>query len=103
LFNCFWKTNWDEKKVYIINLVTQEDTKRKTTGKYEVESRRSSSYQYHLRDINEKKIRVCKKMFLATLDLNEWMVHNWVKKSNGLSLKVYKKMSKIKFLKLMNK
>jgi len=96
LFNCFWATTWDEKKTYIINLVTQEDTKRKTTGKYEVKSRRSSSYQYHLRDMNEKKIRVCKKMFLATLDLNEWMVHNWVKKSNGLSPKVYKKNVKNK-------
>lgn len=28
-------------------------------------------------------------MFLATLDSNEWIVHNWVKKSNGLSPKVY--------------
>ncbi|XP_047127807.2 uncharacterized protein LOC105845501 [Hydra vulgaris] len=96
LFNCFWATTSDEKKTYIINLVTQEDTKRKTTGKYEVKSRRSSSYQYHLRDINETKIRVCKKMFLATLDLNEWMVHNWVKKSNNLSPKVYKKNVKNK-------
>lgn len=26
-------------------------------------------------------------MFLATLYLNEWMVYNWVKKSNGLSPK----------------
>ncbi|XP_047143996.1 uncharacterized protein LOC105844486 isoform X2 [Hydra vulgaris] len=96
LFNCFWVTTWDEKKTYIINLVTQEDTKRKTTGKYEVKSRRSSSYQYHLRDINETKIRVCKKMFLATLDLNEWMVHNWLKKSYNLSPKVYKKNVKNK-------
>jgi len=73
------------------NKLTEEDRLNLFTGKYEVKNRRSSSYQYHLRDINEKKIRVCKKMFLATLDLNEWMVHNWVKKSNGLSPKVYKK------------
>jgi len=91
LFNCIWATTRDEKKAYIINLVIQEDTKRKTTGKDEVKSRRSSSYQYHLRYINEMKIHVCKNMFLATLGLNEWMVHNWVEKSNGLSPKVYKK------------
>lgn len=26
-------------------------------------------------------------MFLATLNLNEWMVHNWLKVSKGSSLK----------------
>lgn len=34
-----------------------------------------------------KKYIFVKKMFLITLNLNEWMVHNWLKVSKGSSLK----------------
>jgi len=80
LFECFWNTTWEEKKSYIINLVEQGDTKRKSKGE-DADSRRSVSYKYHLRDENNKKRQVCKKMFLVTLDLSDWMVHNWLKLS----------------------
>jgi len=95
LFECFWSTTWEVKKSYIINLVEKVDTKRKTKGE-EADSRRSVSYKYHLRDENNKKQHVCKKMFLATLDLSDWMVHNWLKLSEELSPKNNKANNKNK-------
>uniref|UniRef100_A0A1B6FH71 Uncharacterized protein n=1 Tax=Cuerna arida TaxID=1464854 RepID=A0A1B6FH71_9HEMI len=44
-------------------------------------SRRSGTVQYYLKH-NEDQKRVCKKMFLHTLGLNEWMVLNWINKNN---------------------
>lgn len=76
LFECFWSTTWEvKKKSYIINLVEQGNIKRKSKGE-DADSRRSVSYKYHLRDGNNKKLHVCKNMFLVTLDLTDWMVHN---------------------------
>lgn len=74
------------KKSYIINLVEQGDTKRKSKGE-DAGSRRSVSYKCHLSNGNNKKLCVCKNMFLSTLDLSDWMVHNWLKSSKELSPK----------------
>jgi len=84
LFEYFWSTTWEVKKLYTINLVEKVDTKRKTKGE-DADSRRSVSFKYHLRDVSNKKLHVCEKMFLATLDLSDWMVQNWLKSSEELS------------------
>lgn len=47
-----------------------------------VRSRRSNSYIYNLKYKDLSALHVCKKMFLGTLGINEFMLHNWVNESN---------------------
>uniref|UniRef100_A0A6P7G4L6 Uncharacterized protein LOC114335877 n=1 Tax=Diabrotica virgifera virgifera TaxID=50390 RepID=A0A6P7G4L6_DIAVI len=74
-FNKFWTWTWAEKKMYIKTLVVFEAPKRKRDRKNEDVSRRSKTVKYYLK-IGEDKRRVCKKMFLSTLDLKDWFVMN---------------------------
>ncbi|CAG9773276.1 unnamed protein product [Ceutorhynchus assimilis] len=80
IFKNFWgKLNsWEQKRVYVLNLVYRKETERKRTTNES--SRRSSSLFYKL-NIESKYVPVCKKMFLNTLGLKEWTVQNWVKNS----------------------
>jgi len=64
-------------------------------------SRRDYSYIYHLKK-EDISIPVCKKIFLNTLCLNEWMVRNWINSSiNGLSQST-KKIKKNNFQNNLN-
>nr|CAI5850826.1 unnamed protein product [Callosobruchus analis] len=73
IFKKFWEDmSWDQKKIYVSNLVQKKDIERK----FLENSRRSSTYNYFLKIGHENK-QVCKSMFLSTLGLNEWMVANW--------------------------
>nr|CAH7760572.1 unnamed protein product [Callosobruchus chinensis] len=73
IFKKFWEDmSWDQKKIYVSNLVQKKDIERK----FVENSRRSSTYNYFLKIGHENK-QVCKSMFLSTLGLNEWMVANW--------------------------
>ncbi|XP_060843700.1 uncharacterized protein LOC132927277 [Rhopalosiphum padi] len=84
LFNHFWNncTSWAEKKTFCVNMITKTETKRIMTENEK--SRRDYSYTYHLKK-EDISLPVCKKMFLNTLCLNEWMVRNWINSSiNGL-------------------
>nr|CAI5849638.1 unnamed protein product [Callosobruchus analis] len=60
--------SWDQKKIYVSNLVQKKDIERK----FVKNSRRSSTYNYFLKIGHENK-QVCKSMFLSTLGLNEWI------------------------------
>lgn len=77
IFKTFWEnlTSWEQKKVYVSNLVDRKQTERKRTANET--SRRSGSLFYRL-NVGCKHVPVCKKMFLNTLDLKEWTVQNWV-------------------------
>lgn len=79
IFKSFWseKTLWDQRKVYINLLVKKESTKRQRNRKNEAISRRSFTWTYFLKKRNEENLRVCKKMFLNTLGLNERTVIDW--------------------------
>lgn len=79
IFQKFWACNWDEKRTYISNLVTKKEVNR--TRVIEETSRRQNTYNYYLKYQNCDSLQVCKKMFIATLGLNEWMIHNWIKES----------------------
>ncbi|XP_039296260.1 uncharacterized protein LOC120354091 [Nilaparvata lugens] len=82
IFEHFWRDlNWKEKEVFVSSLVDQLPAKR-TSVEPGASSRRSNSYIYYLKIQDEKKI-VCKKMFLNTLGINEWMAHNWIKRTKG--------------------
>lgn len=80
IFEHFWKCTWDEKRLYVINMVRKVVKKRETAGTDE--SRRNFTLEYHLKYANNDSKQVCKTMFLGTLGLNEWMVKNWVDKSD---------------------
>lgn len=79
IFANFWRMSWDEKRVYVINLVTCRAKNRETV--LNESCRRGNSHEYYL---YRKSIRlqICKNMFLGTLGLREWMVQNWIKKSD---------------------
>lgn len=88
IFSNFWKMSWDMKKVFVSSLVKTVPTRRPQ----EADSRRLQTLEYFLKR-NGDNIRVCKKMFLSTLDLNEWMVKNWVVAADNSKLKDSKDIS----------
>lgn len=74
IFKQFWNYTWKEKKVFIKSHVWVHQTDRKR-GEKEVSRRRFSNKFYLGRD----RLRVCKKMFLNTLGVNEWVIKKWIK------------------------
>ena len=84
IFKNFWSNmSWDERKVFVANNVEQVTKKRKRTDAET--SRRSMSYTYYLK-LDDCRSRVCKEMFLATLNLGEWSVKSWLQNSSeGMS------------------
>jgi len=78
IFDHFLNASREEKETFVLGTVLVTEVKRKTT---EENTRRSKTYNYHLRYKDSLPVQVCKKMFLNTLCLKEWMVLNWVKKS----------------------
>ncbi|XP_071147129.1 uncharacterized protein [Mytilus edulis] len=81
IFNGFWQLIWEEKKVFVCNLVWKHDVKQRTTVGA---SRRKCSYSYFLTK-NGSKFPVCKSMFLSTLGIGEKMMYEWILNSkNGI-------------------
>ena len=78
IFDEFWKEmTWDQKKTCVKSWVLVHPVKRRRETT--VSERRSHSLVYHLRSPGrDKLIKVCKIMFLNTLNLGEWTVRGWV-------------------------
>lgn len=76
----FQNSSWEVKKIYVLSLVITIEPKRHTTG-CKIYSRRSNTFKYQLRYKDSAPKCVCKKMFLGTLGLKEFMVRNWVQQS----------------------
>ncbi|VEN44965.1 unnamed protein product, partial [Callosobruchus maculatus] len=99
VFKIFWEQlSWDQKKIYISSLVEKVETKRPRVES----SRKSNTYKYFLKIENTKK-QVCKKMFLGTLGIREWMVHNWCTKGVAGMHASREKQKSNKQLELANK
>lgn len=82
--NILGKMDWWEKRAYITGIMEYTTTKRSSKG--DGPSRRAGTYWYYLRNKNNEKKRVCKRMFLNIFGLNEDMVHGWFKKTeHGLN------------------
>ncbi|XP_031338517.1 uncharacterized protein LOC116167318 [Photinus pyralis] len=80
LFDSFWKTlTWDMKRTYLSSLVDYVPSKRMKEN-----SRRKGTLIYYLKK-GTQKLRVCKKMFLSTLNVNEWIVREYSKKLHGIT------------------
>lgn len=78
IFSAFWKKmDWAQRKVYASALIDHKDIAQKTVAG---NSRRSSSFEYHLKTAAGERKRVCKKMYLNTLALVDMTVNDWVKK-----------------------
>uniref|UniRef100_A0A6P7H3W8 Uncharacterized protein LOC114344053 n=1 Tax=Diabrotica virgifera virgifera TaxID=50390 RepID=A0A6P7H3W8_DIAVI len=75
IFTTYWNMSRPEKKCFIKALVLKKEVKQRRTDN--PNSRRGSSFQYHLKDVGTT-FHVCKKIFLHTLDVGEWTVHAWV-------------------------
>jgi len=69
--------NWQEKKLYVISLIDKKCVNRRTVNNLERESRRNSTFTYHLK-VDGQRMPVCKEIFLSTLGLNQRMVYNWI-------------------------
>ena len=79
----FWKLSWPEKKT-TVRLLTRCTLPKDKKNCKSACSRRKNSNFYHLKKKGFGLVRVCKKMFLNTLGLNEWMVLDWTKKNRNL-------------------
>lgn len=79
IFDKFWSLTWDMKKTYVSALVDVKNTKRPTTNN---NSKRTLTFEYHLKK-GKQLLQVCKKTFLNTLGLREFMVCNWCLKAES--------------------
>lgn len=76
IFNRFWSLTWGEKKTLVNEWVTTIPIVRPRNRNTEGTTKRTNTYVYHLK-INDQSVKVCRKMFLNTLDLGRWTVQNW--------------------------
>lgn len=83
IFKKFWEMDWEQKRVYIINMVLYGEKARSYTTSSK--SRRMKTLQYFLK-IPSGRYQVCKTTFLNTLGLKEKMVMHWVNKGQIFGL-----------------
>lgn len=82
IFNEIWKMDWQQRKMYVSEMVRVMQKKRCTKKDGGI-SRRSKTYLYHLR-CRQEYIKVCKKFFISTTGLGEWSIASWA--SNSVEL-----------------
>jgi len=80
IFADFWKMTWEQRKVYVSSQIEACPTKRQTTGG---QSRKNRTYKYRLQ-LDNKQVPVCQTMFLSTLNIGAWSVHEWAKSDTGM-------------------
>ncbi|XP_070183840.1 uncharacterized protein [Littorina saxatilis] len=81
IFHSFWKLGClTQQRQYLCKTVKKREKKSTHTKS---SSRRGSTYEYHLH-IHGKIVKVCKKMFLDTLDISDTVVATSLKNINSL-------------------
>ena len=75
IFADFWKMTWEQWKIYVSSQIEACPTKRQTTGG---QSRKNRTYKYKLQ-VDNNQVPVCQTMFLSTLNIGAWSVHEWAK------------------------
>ena len=83
LFSKFWEMEWEQKRLFIISMVSYNEKTRSYTNSST--SRRQGTYQYFLK-IPTGRYQICKKTFLNTLRLEEKVVQHWVNKGKSFGL-----------------
>ncbi|XP_060808417.1 uncharacterized protein LOC132903662 [Amyelois transitella] len=75
-FKDFWNMTWKEKKVFIKMLsVCKQKQRNRSAG---TSSRRENSVELYLSDSKGNRYRVCKRMFLNSLSVGEWVIKKWI-------------------------
>lgn len=85
LFKKFWLMKWEQKQMYIGNLIEETGIKQRKVNAES--SRRQQSYKYFLITAKGKRLQVCLKMFLGTFGLNEKMVRDWLDSEEDFGLR----------------
>ena len=81
MFQAYWKhMDWNEKKAFVRHNVVRSEPEAKSA-----ESRRQFTYKYYLVD-KQNKYQVCKELFLATLNISEHTVYEWLKNTDNHGL-----------------
>lgn len=75
IFRKVWELSWSEKTLYVDLFVVVRPTTRARDRKNNDSSRRENLFLYFL-EKDQEKIRVCKYMFLHTLDIGEKAIRN---------------------------
>lgn len=84
IFHCFWQMGCLEKqREYLTKVVSREG--KKTAKLCESKQKRNWTFKYYLK-IGDKDIKVCKKMFLDTLDISERVVFTAIGKLTDLGV-----------------
>lgn len=73
-FEHVWKLEWAEKKHFVSAMTYKKEVSKKTT---QSASRRSDTLVYMLKKVDGQRVRVCKKMFLATTGLTDYFVRTY--------------------------
>jgi len=75
IHQAFWSDmNWGEKRAFAVSHVDISDAR-----KLKDDGRRSKTYTYFLKAGN-KRVNVCKNMFLSTIGIGEAMLYGWLEK-----------------------
>ena len=94
IFNHFWKEcNWSQKRTYVASLVECVAPKNKKNQINETSRRSSTFFCFLKRD--GVRVRVCTKIFINTLCIGTWTLHNWaMHKADVRPTKPYKSVNK---------
>lgn len=76
IFKKYWQLSWEGKRTWVQQTVLQKDIARRSCSGNN--DRRQHTFKYNL-NVNGNNLKVCKKMYLGTLDIGEWSAHNWAK------------------------
>ncbi|CAG9764937.1 unnamed protein product [Ceutorhynchus assimilis] len=75
IFSKFWnETDWGQRKVFVSSNVIKQNTARGREA-----SRRQGTYLYYLNS-GDKRLQVCRQMFIKTLGLGYKTIQDWVSK-----------------------
>ncbi|KAG4073204.1 hypothetical protein HA402_013469 [Bradysia odoriphaga] len=74
LFEDFWEMSWQQKQMYVCQLMEEDDVKQHRTVR---ESRRGNSFKFFLKNSKGRNVQVCRAMFLSTFGLKQKVVKNW--------------------------
>lgn len=76
---------WEQKQMYICQLMEEDDVKQQRT--VVAESRRGISFKFFLKTYQGRNLQVCRAMFLSTFGLKQKMVKNWFKNRKTFGLR----------------
>lgn len=85
IFENFWKNmDWGQKKLFVSGLIDVIPPTSRRNNSSSVPLKKAVTLKYHLKKYN-KRLSVCKLMFLHTLGIGEWSAREWALKAHHRS------------------